>query len=215
MPTIDIDRDTARDAAEAELAKPIYPGPSLLERLGNWLDQLLYRVALEGTSVPGGWFTLTVLFLLVVVAIVVAVRVAGCTMRTGRAERALFDAHELSAAQHRATAEQHATAGEWAAAIRHRLRAVARHLEETGALTPVAGRTATELARDTGAIHPDLTGEMYRAAETFNDVTYGDRPGTEPAYRMIADLDERLRSQPPSQPASTPVPAGHGWAELR
>lgn len=215
MPTIDIDRDTAQQAAEAELAKPIYPSPSLTERLSNWLDHLLYRVAMEGASIPGGWFTLSVLIILLIAAIVVAVRVAGRTMRTGRAERALFDAHELTAAQHRATAEQHAAAGEWAAAIRHRLRAVARQLEETGALTPVAGRTATELARDTGVIHPDLADELYRAAEAFNDVTYGDRPGTEPAYRMIAGIDERLRTEPPTRAASAPASAGHGWAELQ
>ena len=43
-------------------------------------------------------------------------------MRTNRGgEYALFGAHELSAAEHRATAEQFAAEGNWAAAIRHRL----------------------------------------------------------------------------------------------
>ena len=42
---------------------------------------------------PGGWFTLTVLVLLVVVAVVVAVRVAMRTMRTNRGrDAALFGA---------------------------------------------------------------------------------------------------------------------------
>ena len=36
---------------------------------------------------------------------------------------------------------------------------------------------------------------MLQAANAFNDVTYGERPGTEPAYRMIADLDDHLRSR--------------------
>jgi hypothetical protein len=50
-------------------------------------------------------------------------------MRTDRGGRyALFGEHELSAAEHRATAEQYAASGDWAAAIRHRLRAVDRHL---------------------------------------------------------------------------------------
>jgi hypothetical protein len=47
---------------------------------------------------------------------------------------------------------------------------------------------------DAGAALPVLRPELMRAASAFNDVTYGARPGTEPAYRMIADLDRRLRS---------------------
>ena len=42
---------------------------------------------------------------------------------------------------------------------------------------------------------PKLSGELVGAATAFNDVTYGDRPGTEPAYRLIADLDDHLRSR--------------------
>ena len=140
MPAIDIDRDAAHEAAQRELAKPIYPKASLTERLADWLDDLLYRIVQEGSSLPGGWFTISVLLILLAVAIVVAVRIARRTMRTNRGgEHALFDTHELSAAQHRATAEQYAAAGNWAAAIRHRLRAVARQLEEDGVLDPGAG----------------------------------------------------------------------------
>ena len=61
-----------------------------------------------------------------------------------------MQAAQLTAAQHRATAESYAAEGNWAAAIRHRLRAVARQLEETGVLNPAPGRTANELARDAG-----------------------------------------------------------------
>lgn len=194
MPAIDIDRDAAHEAAQRELAKPIYPKASFTERLSEWLDDLLYRIVQEGSSLPGGWFTISVLLIILAVAIVVAVRIARRTMRTNRGgKHALFDTHELSAAQHRASAEQYAAAGNWAAAIRHRLRAVARQLEEDGVLNPVPGRTATELAKDAAKAVPDLAGELLQAANAFNDVTYGERPGTEPAYRMIADLDDHLR----------------------
>ena len=153
--SVEIDRDAAHDAAQRELSKPIYPRGSLTERLSDWLDELLYKLVVEGSSVPGGWFTLTVLMLLVVVAVVVAVRVAMRTMRTNRGrDSALFGTNELTSAEHRATAEQLAAQGNWSAAIRHRLRAVARHLEETGVLNPVPGRTATELARDADAVDP-------------------------------------------------------------
>jgi hypothetical protein len=217
VPTIDIDRDAAHEAAQHELGKPIYPKASLTERLMDWIDELLYKLANAGSSVPGGWLTLSVLSILLAIAIVVAVRIARRSMRTNRGGTySLFGEHELSAAEHRATAEQYAAAGNWSAAIRHRLRAVARQLEESSVLDPIPGRTATELARDAGRAIPNLATELNRAAEAFNDVTYGERPGTEPAYRMIADLDDHLRSRTSAPDTTAAVPAAaDGWAEVR
>jgi hypothetical protein len=217
MPTIDIDREAAHEAAQRELAKPIYPKPSLMDRLGEWLQELIYRIIVKGSSIPGGWLTITVLAIVVLVAFIVAVRIARRTMQTNRGgDAGLFGIHELSAAEHRATAEAYAAQGNWSAAIRHRLRAVARHLEETGLLNPVPGRTANELARDAGELLPAFEGELRRAATIFNDVTYGERPGTEPHYRMIADLDGALRRHAAPSPAdalTTTVP--DTWAPLR
>ncbi len=165
MPALDVDRDAAHEAAQSELSKPIYPKASLIERLTEWIDQLLYRIVAEGAAVPGGWFTIMVLLILLAVAVVAAVRIARRAMRGNRGGgHSLFGAGELSAAEHRATAEQYAAAGNWAAAIRHRLRAVARQLEESSVLNPVPGRTATELARDAGQALPDLAAELSRAA---------------------------------------------------
>ena len=195
MPAIDIDREAAREAAERELAKPIYPKASLTDRIGEWIDEFLNRLVAKGSTVPGGWLTISVLVILVLVALIVGVRIARNTMRTSRSgDYGLFGAHELTAAEHRAAAERAAAQADWPAAIRHRLRAVARQLEEAGTLNPVPGRTATELAHDAGGLLPGFAGDFARAATTFIDVTYGERPGTEPGYRMIADLDERLRS---------------------
>jgi len=213
--TIDIGRDAAHDAAQQELGKPIYPKASLSERIFHWLDQLMHEIMSEGSSVPGGWFTMTVLILLLVVAIAVAIRVAMRTMHTNRGGGALFGSQELGAAQHRATAELCATQGDWAAAIRHRLRAVARQLEETAVLNPVPGRTATELARDAGAAIPGLSGELRSAAEAFNDVTYGGRPGTEAGYRLIVALDEHLRSRQPTTVEGAATADPNDWVEVR
>jgi hypothetical protein len=217
MPAIDIDREAAHEAAQRELAKPIYPKPSPMDRLGDWLQELLYRLIVKGSSIPGGWLTITVLAIVVVVAFIVAVRIARRTMRTDRGgDAGLFGAHELSAAEHRVTAEAYAAQGNWAAAIRHRLRAVGRHLEETGMLNPVPGRTATELARDAGELLPAFDGDLRRAASVFNDVTYGEQPGTEPHYRMVAELDEALRRHAAPAPADAAAPAvPDTWAPLR
>jgi hypothetical protein len=216
VPTIDIGRDAAHDAAQRELDKPIYPRGSLTERLIDWIEQLIFKLISAGASVPGGWFTLTVLVVLAAVAVIVAIRLARRTMRTNRGSEALFGAHELTAEEHRVVAQRFAGQGDWAAAIRHRLRAVARQLEESAVLNPVPGRTATELARDAGGALPDLINEFRSAAQAFNDVTYGERPGTEPEYRTVADLDDRLRQHARrTASADTSPDVVDEWAALR
>ncbi len=217
MPSIDIDRDAAHQAAQSELSKPIYSKSSAEEQFADWLNELIYRLLQKTSSIPGGWFTASVLLILLAVAVVVAIHIARRTMRTNRGgDYQLFEAAPLTAAQHRATAEDYAAEGNWVAAIRHRLRAVARQLEETGTLNPAPGRTANELARDAGAALPHLAAELSQAATAFNDVTYGERPGTREAYQMIADLDEHLRSRAPAlQAAPGPAAPLESWAQVR
>jgi hypothetical protein len=178
---------------------------------------LLDRILEQGSALPGGWFTGSVLIILLIVAIVVAIRIARRTIRTRRdGDYQLFDTDQLSAAEHRATAERCAAQGDWTAAIRHRLRAVARALEENGTLDPAPGRTANELVRDAAEHLPQLRSELSGAANAFNDVTYGETPGTPTAYQLIADLDDHMRSHsatgqsgPAAQPAADP------WAPIR
>lgn len=214
---IDIDRDAAREAAQRELAKPIYPKQSLSERLVDWINETIYRLVEKGSSLPGGWFTIAVLLTIFVVLLVIAVWVARKTMRTNRnSDSRLFGAAELSAAEHRATAQRSAAQGDWAGAIRHRLRAIARQLEETGVLNAVPGRTANELARDAGRSLPGLASELLEAATSFNEVTYGEQPGTESAYQRIADLDERLRSRASAAIAGgAPGDVAEAWAQVQ
>jgi hypothetical protein len=217
MPSIDIDRDAAHQAAQIELSKPAYAKGSAAQQFAEWVNELLYRLLAKTSSIPGGWFTTTVLLILLAIAVVVAVHIARHTMRTRRGgDYQLFETAQLTAAQHRATAESYAAQGDWAAAIRHRLRAVARQLEETGVLEPIPGRTANELARDAGAALPHLAGELSQAATAFNDVTYGERPGTEVAYRMTVALDDHLRSRSPAvAPAASQPVATEQWAQVR
>jgi Domain of unknown function (DUF4129) len=217
VPSIDIDRDAAHQAAQTELEKPIYSKASAEQQFVDWINELLYRLLQKTASVPGGWFTTTVLLILLAVALVVAIHVVRRTMRTNRGgDYLLFEAAQLTAAQHRATAESYAAEGNWTAAIRHRLRAVARQLEETGVLNPAPGRTANELARDAGAALPHLAGELSQSATAFNDVTYGEQPGTQAAYQMIADLDNHLRSRSPGAAPTAGQPAAvESWAQVR
>jgi Domain of unknown function (DUF4129) len=215
MSAIDVDRDTAHHAAQRELDKPIYPKGSMTQRLEDWIHNLLFRLIEKGSSLPGGWFTLSVLFILLVAAIVLTVRIVRRTIRThDRGDYQLFDTGQLSAEQHRAIADRFAVEGNWTAAIRHRLRAVARGVEETRVLDPAPGRTANELAHDAGARLPQLASEFFRAATEFNDVTYGERPGTPTAYQLIAALDDHLRFRSTADRPGPDRPA-NPWAVVR
>jgi hypothetical protein len=207
MPVIDIDRETAHEAAQRELAKPIYPRASLNDRIAEWLNDLLYRLMHTGTALPGGWLTMVVLGLLILAAVIVAVRIARRTMGR-RGEGPLHRSPMLSAADHRERAENAAAQRDWTTAIRQRLRAVSRQLEEDGVLNPVPGRTAGELVHDAGAMMPAYAADLAAAAAAFDDVTYGGRPGTEPQYRRVAGLDDRVRHRSGGQPSDdTPASA--------
>jgi hypothetical protein len=217
MPTIDIDRDAARRAAQHELAKAIYPKASATQRLHDWANDLLFRLLEQASSIPGGWLTITVLLIVLVAGVVIAIRVARQTMRTSRVgDRPLFDGSQLSAAQYRAASESSAAEGNWTTAIRHRLRAIARGFEEAGLLNPMPGRTATELATEAGGRLPHLASELFSAAAVFNDVTYGEQPGTRAAYQIVVDLDDRLRFHSAAgQPAVSRPGTSDAWTPVR
>ncbi|MGE2834086.1 DUF4129 domain-containing protein [Mycobacterium sp. SMC-4] len=215
MAPVDLDRDDARDAAQQELDKLIYPKPSLTDRLLAWFDELLYRLAAGAADIPGGWVTVVVLVLLAVVAVAVAIRVARRAMGTERSsEVTLFGDAVLSAAEHRAIAERHAAEKDWSAAVRHRVRAVARRLEENGVLEPNPGRTATELASAAGVLLPPMSDRFIAAARAFNDITYGQRPGSSDQYAMVAALDDDLAGAKVSAPGASPD-APQPWAPVR
>jgi hypothetical protein len=217
VPSIDIDRDAAHQAAEAELNQPIYTKASATQQILDWINEMLYRLLQKTASIPGGWLTIAVLLTLLAIALVVAIHIARRTMRSRRrGDYQLFEAAQLTAAQHRQTAERYAAEGNWTAAIRHRLRAIARQLEETGVLNPAPGRTANELARAAGEVLPHLTDELSQAATAFNDVTYGEVPGTQSAYQMIVDLDDHLRMRAPAGASAAGQHAPvESWAQVR
>jgi hypothetical protein len=162
VPADPIGRDQAHELARRELERPIYhrDDPSVVERIlskiNEWIDSLTRTVSGTGDgSTNGGWIALAVIVgLLVVVAIAVMWRLGAVRGDAARA-RTLLDDGPKTAADYRTAAQAHAAAGEWAEAIRERLRAIARDLEERVVLDPRPGRTADELAAEAGAALPD------------------------------------------------------------
>lgn len=204
---MDIPRVPAQEAAERELSKPMYHenDPGLLQRglnrLWDWIDRLFDSAS--GVT-PGG-----VVGLVAVVLVVLAV-IGALWWRLGTPRRSpatsgdsLFEDGPRTAAEHRAAAARHATAGQWNQAVQERMRAIVRSLEERALLDPRPGRTADEAAAEAGRSLPTQAEGLRSAARAFDDVTYGGRTADEPAYRRIEQLDTALeRTKPTLEPAA-------------
>ncbi len=92
-----------------------------------------------------------------------------------------------------------AEAGEYGEAIMEGVRAIAAELDERAILPPRVGRTAHELAAEAGGELPALAADLSAVTRLFDDVRYGDRPGTQAGYDLVGRVD-----------ASVAGSAGHG-----
>jgi hypothetical protein len=197
---VDLGRDEAAQLAREELAKQVYrdAGPGLVERLVRWLLEQAGRL-LDGAAgvSPGGYSGLVVVLLLVAAAVVAVRLKVGPLGRRAAREEALFVGRTRTAAQHRAAADAHAAAGAWAEAVRERLRAVVRSLEERAVLDERAGRTADEAAAEAGRALPSCAAGLRAAAVLFDEIWYGGRPAGPESYAALRDLDAQVQASRP------------------
>ncbi len=142
-----VTRGGAQDAARRELSRQEYADarPSLVLRLiGRALRALGDLLARAVSGVGSGSLARALLLGVLALVVVVVLLRLGPLHRRPRGRAALFDGSAvLDAAGHRAAAEALAAGGHFAEAVRERLRAVVRGLEERGVLDARPGRTAT------------------------------------------------------------------------
>ncbi|MGH4013130.1 MAG: DUF4129 domain-containing protein [Pseudonocardiaceae bacterium] len=204
---VDLTREEAQRAAMQELADPRYhvDDPSLLSRGVQWvLEHLAELLARAGNVSPGGYQGLVALGCLAVLA-VIAIRLAvGRVGRVTSSAATPFEQRPRSAAQYRQAAEDYAARAAWAPAVRERLRAIVRDLEQRDLLEARPGRTADEAAVQAGAALPDCAAGLREAARIFDEVWYGARPATAQMYARLRDVDDATRQARPA----APVPAG-------
>ena len=201
---VELARDEAARLAREELAKQVYRDarPGLVPRVVGWLIERAGTLFDEVAGVsPGGYAGIAVVLLLVVAAVVAVRLKVGPLGRREAGEQALFSGRARTAAEHRAAADAHAAAGEWAEAVRERLRAVVRSLEERAVLDERPGRTADEAAAEAGLALPAVAAELRRAARLFDDVWYGGRPAGPESDAALRAVDEQVRATRPSQTA--------------
>jgi hypothetical protein len=197
---IDIDRGEAWRRAVRELVRPEYEHEALPDRIMRYVQQFFADLLnATGGGLAGG------VIAAIVIVLVLGVLAGLLVWQAGRASRAratpvgeVLGGRARSAAEHRAEAERLAAQERWAEAVRERLRAVARDLEERALVGAQPGRTADELAAEAARSFPALAAELTTAARIFDDITYGEVPGTAAAYASLRDLDDRLRSTAPA-----------------
>lgn len=183
----------AREAAEAELAKPAYhPVPNLLGRLWRWLVEHLDPTTVI-PGIPPLLSGLIVLLVLVtcVVLLVVLLRRFRLVGRSRRAARRLFDDERDARALARA-ADAAAERGDWDAAVVERFRAIIRSLDERGLIEDYPGMTAHEAAVLGSSALEALGEELTRAAALFDAVRYGEVVSTEEQDAWMRDLARRV-----------------------
>jgi Domain of unknown function (DUF4129) len=189
-----VGRQDGQRLARAELSKAIYhPQPSLVQRGVNFVLHWLGRLFRASQGLPGGWWGFVALTALAVLLVAVVLARTGPVARARR-RRGESAATSLArtARDHRAAAGRLADAGDYAAAICERVRAIAAELDERGILAPRIGRTADEFAAEAGRALPPHAADLLGAARLFDEVRYGRRPGTRLGYERVAELDTRI-----------------------
>jgi hypothetical protein len=208
-----VGRQAGQRLARTELSKAIYhQQPSLTARVAHFLLAWLGRLFRATQGLPGGWWGFVALVVLAAVLLAAVLArigpVAGARRRRPPAGAA---ARARTARDHRETAGRLAEAGDYAAAICERVRAIAAELDERGILMPRIGRTADEFAAEAGRALPPHAAELLGAASLFDEVRYGQRPGTRPGYERVTDLDTRIGATAARRGAArAPAQAGAG-----
>lgn len=193
-----IGRDEAGDAAREELSRAAYRDDrSWLERIFDAIDDWFGDRSADldqAASTRPVVVAILVVVLVVLLALAVAWRM-GALQRNARGAGAVLEFEgRMSAAAHRALAEQLAAAGDWRSAVRERLRAIVRELEERTLIDERPGRTAGEIALEAGAALPAAALDLQLATRTFADIWYGEHEATAASDSLMRAVDERVRA---------------------
>jgi hypothetical protein len=206
-----IGRQAAQRLARAELAKPEYhQHVPLAQRVITAVLNFIGRIfTAASNAAPGGWWGLIALAALAVILTAVLLNWIGPVARARGSGPLAAEGETRTARHHRQQAGRLADAGSYAAAIIECVRAVAAELEERGVLPPRTGRTADEFAAEAGQALPAHADALRDAARLFDEVRYGQRPGSRASYERLRELDRRIvASAPRASRSGSPPGAG-------
>lgn len=190
-----VGRSQGNELARRELAKSIYR-PSLASRLATRFVTWLESLVLHGPAGSVDWLAVILLGIGAAALLGLVGYLVGSVRVDRRYRAAVVEGKPRSAAEHRSAAEGFAAAGDYRSAIIERVRAIAVDLESRQILPPRPGRTAAELGAETALAIPAEATALGNATRLFDDVRYGDRPGSQDGYQQVRDLDLRIRGVP-------------------
>lgn len=190
-----ITRDGARDAARHELSKLIYAKerPSLTTRILRAIGRQFQHLMNHLLSVtPGRGLGVVVLLVVLGIAAVVLRRYLGPVPTAALSTAADLTDATRTAGQLRRDADELAAAGRYAEAVRDRLRALVRTLEDQGVLDYRPGRTADEVAREAAPAVGARADQLRACTRDFDEIWYGGRAAGPADYERVRDLDAAL-----------------------
>jgi hypothetical protein len=190
-----VTRDGAQKSARHELAKPPYHrnDPTWFDKVLSWLwRHAIDLVSRASHHAPGHGLGLGLVLILIAVAVVAIVMRVGPLRRPTSAREPVFGDTDRAAVDYRRQAAEYAASSQWALAVRERLRAIARELEERGILEPRPGRTADELRREASAQLPALAERFRDATRTFDAIWYGGVAASAADDELLRSLDQQL-----------------------
>ncbi|MDR3360073.1 MAG: DUF4129 domain-containing protein [Bifidobacteriaceae bacterium] len=197
-PPLDPGAEEARRWLEEELSKRIYQQkPTLLERLWQWIGDLLF------TDLGAGswqlWQAIGLVLVIAGVLALVAWRVAGPLRLRSHSQTPgpVLGEERRSAEELRTEAEARARSEDWRWACVLAFQALARRLEDRAILDRQPGRTAHELAAAAASPLPALAADLSRAADQFDAIAYGHAPGDAAVYRFLSELGRRADDAKP------------------
>ncbi|MDX6258157.1 MAG: hypothetical protein QOJ11_4491 [Frankiales bacterium] len=199
-------RQGAQVAARHELAKPPYQQaqPPWWYRPLRWALHQIARLWDSAAAHTGGAAGLSVLLGTLAVVVVLIAWWVGPRARTARSSQALHLDPETTADDHRALAERLARQEQWAEAVRERLRAISRDLEERALVDRRPGRTAYELAAEGGRALPALAADLTEAADRFARIWYGRQQAGSADYRRLSEIDDAVKAARPARAVAVP-----------
>lgn len=197
----------AQGDARHELAKRPYQQakPPWWLRPLQWVFREIAKLWLSVANHTGGSAALSVIIVGALVILALIAWRVGPLARGGRSRFALGLEPESTATDHRAAAERFAAQQQWAEAVRERLRAISRDLEERVLVNRRPGRTAYELAAEGGRALPANAAMLREAADRFAAIWYGSASAGAEDYRRLKEIDLAVQAARPARTAE-PLP---------
>ena len=202
-PPLEHDPEDVRELADDILGRDEFQPPerSLLERIGDWIEDLLGGEGGSGAegaeAAPGTGGSSPITVVLFVLAVAAVGYLAYHLLRhPGRRRDPEVEDPAIEVERHRgprewvADAERAEAEGRWKDGLRCRFRALVEQLVEDRIVPELVGRTSGELRADVAAAAPGAAGAFDEAADLFDRAWYGDLPtGAAEAERFTRDAE--------------------------